>query len=352
MVMLRTPIDGRRCRSAARNPRLWGVVVLLAGALSGTAPGALCAAAPGAATAAAPQAGSNPPALAFVDEPVRRVEYRSVDDIEQLFQRWGFGADGWRQALTDIPRLYISHIPRRWREQTAPTLDIDAKKQIFFRSMTPLALRANERVLAERTRLQGLELLLAAGGELPPAEAAWLAELSERYGLRPGRAPGPRERVALLKRRVDALPVSIIVAAAAEESGWGTSRFADEGNALFGQWTRGDGLKPRRQRPAHADYRVKAFASPLESAHAYLLNINRHPAYVALRQARATLRDKRQPLRGMVLVKHLLAYSERGEDYVAALTSLIRGNDLESLDRARLRDMPAHYLVAVGEGAE
>jgi len=349
--------------------RRWAAALLLSGAAAGTVPepavarepaiaaavgsgsadrnsAAAGSAIPGGRSAAAP-----PPALAFVDG-ARRIEYGSLADMERLFRRWGFGAENWRQALPEIPRLYLSHIPRRWREQTAATLDIEAKKQLFFRSVTPLALRANERVLAERTRLQGLELLLAAGGQLPDAEANWLAALAERYGLRSRKPLGAEERIRRLKRQVDTLPVSLIVAAAAEESGWGTSRFADEGNALFGQWTRGQGLKPRRQRPAHADYRVKAFATPLESAHSYLLNINRHPAYGALREARAKLRAARQPLSGLALVSHLQAYSERGEAYVAALASLIRGNDLEALDRARLRDMRPHYLVAVGEGAE
>jgi len=348
--------------------RCWAAVLLLSGAAAGTEAGTAAAgesamaaangsaawtsaAAGSAAIPGAPTEADPSPALAFVDG-ARRIEYRSLEDMERLFQRWGFGAQSWRQALPEIPRLYLSHIPRRWREQTAPTLDIEAKKQLFFRSVTPLALRANERVLAERTRLQGLELLLAAGGELPVAEANWLAALAERYGLQRRTPLGAEEQIRRLKRRVDALPVSLIVAAAAEESGWGTSRFADEGNALFGQWTRGQGLKPRRQRPAHADYRVKAFTSPLESVHSYLLNINRHPAYGPLREARAKLRAAREPLSGLVLVRHLRAYSERGEAYVAALTSLIRGNDLEALDRARLRDMRPHYLVAVGEGAE
>lgn len=349
--------------------RCWAAVLLLSGAAAGTEAGTAAAgesamaaaaangsartsaAAASAAIPGAPTEADPSPALAFVDG-ARRVEYRSLEDMERLFQRWGFGAQSWRQALPEIPRLYLSHIPRRWREETAQTLDIEAKKQLFIRSVTPLALRANERVLADRTRLQGLELLLAAGGELPAAEAKWLAALAERYGLQSRKPLRAEQRIRRLKGRVDALPVSLIVAAAAEESGWGTSRFADEGNALFGQWTRGQGLKPRRQRPAHADYRVKAFASPLESAHSYLLNINRHPAYGPLREARAKLRAAREPLRGLALVRHLQAYSERGEAYVAALTSLIRGNDLEALDRARLRDMQPHYLVAVGEGAE
>ena len=137
--------------------------------------------------------------------------------------------------------------------------------------------------------------------------------------------------------RVDGVSVALTVAQAIEESGWGRSRFALQGNALFGQrvWRKGAGIVPFR-RGAEETFEVQSFASLTESVRRYALNINTHGAYAKYRAMRRDFRQARLPLDGLALAGSLTRYSERGEVYIAALRGLIRSNDLRELERAVL----------------
>ena len=127
-----------------------------------------------------------------------------------------------------------------------------------------------------------------------------------------------------LLTRLDVVPVSLVLAQAAEESGWGTSRFAAEGNALFGQWSWADGaIRPQEQREGLGDYGIASFATPLESIVAYTLNLNSHPAYAELRTRRRQMRDNRERISGLELANTLTRYSERGAEYVDTLHAII-----------------------------
>ena len=139
----------------------------------------------------------------------------------------------------------------------------------------------------------------------------------------------------VLMRRVDTVPASLALAQAAEESGWGTSRFAQEGNALFGQWTtaEGEGLVPRR-REAEASHKVRVFDELHDAVAAYLHNLNTHRAYRQFRLTRAEQRAESGRLDSVALVEDLKSYSERGEDYVASIKTIIRVNRLRQLDQA------------------
>ena len=147
----------------------------------------------------------------------------------------------------------------------------------------------------------------------------------------------PADNLALLIRRVDVIPPSLALAQAAEESGWGTSRFARQGNAIFGQWTTADGpgLVPR-ERDEDKDHKVRIFGKLIDSVRAYMLNLNTHRAYRELRRARAALRRAGEPLNGHTLARFLHRYSERGADYVSAIRTMIEANGLDRLDDARL----------------
>jgi len=135
------------------------------------------------------------------------------------------------------------------------------------------------------------------------------------------------------------VPPSIIVAQGAVESGWGTSRFAVEGNALFGQWSFSDkAMKPKEQRRELGNYGLATFKSPMDSIRSYLLNINTHPAYRAFRHLRSQMRSIGRPLYGLELVHTLEHYSERKGEYIEDLTKVIRANGLSWLDEARLKD--------------
>jgi Bax protein len=166
---------------------------------------------------------------------------------------------------------------------------------------------------------------------MTPEDNAWLQDLSRRYGLD---APD----FDLLLKRVDIIPPSIALAQAAEESGWGTSRFALEGNAPFGQYTfdDGNGLIPERREDGKR-HLIRTYEHLLDGVRSYAQNLNIHEAYRQFRRQRAEMRAHGQELDGVKLVPALLAYSERGQAYVETVETIIRANNLAPFDRARLK---------------
>ncbi len=203
------------------------------------------------------------------------------------------------------------------------------RKARFFEFMQPLITAENARVMQDRVRL----LSLAADETLGWRDRRWLRSLAERYRLEPS-ALADEEMLAELLLRVDTVPLSLALAQAAKESGWGTSRFAREGRNLFGQWCYepGCGIVPQARAEARV-HQVEVFETPRESVASYLRNINTHPAYLEFRQARARLREDAAPLSGLLLAEELQSYSERGGAYVKEIKHLIRFNDLDELDR-------------------
>lgn len=196
------------------------------------------------------------------------------------------------------------------------------RKQAFFDYMTPVIEASNQRILLLRERLRSLD-----PDNLSRADQRWLDALSERYEVV---AETPEERIRILLRRVDVVPVSLALAQAAKESAWGTSRFAREGNNLFGEWcfSKGCGIVPANRAPGRT-HEVRAFRSPGESIDSYLMNLNTHPAYRELRLIRQSLRKQGSSILGRELAKGLSRYSERGDIYVTEVQNLIASNDLE-----------------------
>jgi len=142
--------------------------------------------------------------------------------------------------------------------------------------------------------------------------------------------------LSTLKIRMDEIPVSLAIAQAAKETGWGTSRFAQEGNALFGQWTwSGEGLKPKEAKEG-ADHKVMKFNILQASVRAYQRNLNTHPTYKDLRKARAEFRDSNKPLDSLELSNYLNKYAETGNQYVEVLQQIIKQNKLKDFDDAKL----------------
>ena len=165
--------------------------------------------------------------------------------------------------------------------------------------------------------------------EIYDLEKKWLAKKYKQYGV-------TSKDLSTLKVRMDEIPVSLAIAQAAKETGWGTSRFAQEGNALFGQWTwSGEGLKPKDADKSEG-HKVMKFNVLQASVRAYQRNLNTHSSYKNLRQARAELRDSGKPLDSLILVKYLNEYAETGEKYVEVLTQIIKQNNLKDFDDAKL----------------
>lgn len=193
----------------------------------------------------------------------------------------------------------------------------EARKRLFLDAMVPALVAENERLLGRRARILAIYDAIDAGGAPAEEELAWLAEIAERH------AGDPADRAGLLGR-VDAIPLSLGLAQAALESGWGASRGAQEWHGIFGQMS----FAPDPGRPV-----PRRFDGIQDAVAAWALNLNSHRAYARFRAARARAREEGRAPDGHALAGELLRYSERGQAYVRELRALIRSNGLEAMDR-------------------
>lgn len=204
-------------------------------------------------------------------------------------------------------------------------LETSAMKAAFFDFLRPIARYHNERVAEDRAWL----LQAAEKGSLGWLDRRRLQRLAERYRVDLDEMDR-NAAIAVLKRRVDIVPESLLLIQAAKESGWGRSRFAREGNTLFGErcFEEGCGIVPGARRE-DAGHEVASFPTVYASVGSYIRNLNTHPEYGEFRRARQQLRENGEKLSGVVLAEHLGRYSERGDVYVQEIVSMIRQNDLD-----------------------
>lgn len=252
----------------------------------------------------------------------------SVQDAETVFNQLDYpwpldGSDG-------VPRIFVQTLPSDLDNK----LSIQRKKALFLRLLLPLVIAENQAIRQQRA---WLESVLAA--ELPDKMSQagqYLQQLADTYRVR-GSLHNAEVQQRLL-RRIDEIPAALVLAQAATESGWGTSRFAQQGNNLFGHWTfRTDqGLIPK-QRDAGRNHRVRIFSSLRGSLRAYFHNLNTTRPYQSFRNLRAQLRQQGSELDGFHLADGLMLYSERGADYVAEIRRLIKDNSLADFDHLELR---------------
>ncbi len=232
--------------------------------------------------------------------------------------------------------------------------DLPAKerKRLFVRSVLPHVLKANRLIARERQRLQEALRGVEQGRGLAEGETAWLEDLAARYREEDGASERLREApVAILRSlllRVDVVPPSLALAQAAIESGWGSSRFSQEGNALFGQWifSKGRGMIPEGQAPG-AGYGVARFETIGDAVESYVRNLNTLWAYQEFRERRAAVRAQGKPLDSVDLAGGLLLYSERREEYVEDVRRMIRGNRMARFDGARLAAVDRSRFAAI-----
>ncbi|ELS3153852.1 glucosaminidase domain-containing protein [Vibrio parahaemolyticus] len=205
--------------------------------------------------------------------------------------------------------------------------DAKEKKAAFFDFLRPKIVLENHRIEKERAFLSSLEI-----GEVSPDEEAYAERLAQLYGFPLHDGHVDEAWLTEMLKRVNVLPEELVLTQAANESAWGTSRFATQANNLFGQWCykQGCGIVPA-QRAAGKTHEVQKFDSVQQSIHGYFMNVNRNPAYADLRDIRAMLADKHKNLLSVAtaseLTHGLLSYSERGIAYVNDLRSMIRHNN-------------------------
>ncbi len=215
--------------------------------------------------------------------------------------------------------------------------DVKLKKKRFFGFLLAHIQAENIRIAFMRDRIKQHQAELKKTKKLKPEDTAWLSALGKFYELPTNPGPDDTKFYPALLRHVDILPPSMVLAQGANESGWGGSRFARQGNNLFGVWcyTKGCGMVPKR-RDKGLKHEVKRFSSATESVRDFYHNINTHPAYAPLRDLRANLRKSGRPLTGNSLAAMLTPYSQRGGDYVKTIQHIIDKNRLQRFDKLLL----------------
>ncbi len=220
--------------------------------------------------------------------------------------------------------------------------DVKQKKRAFFEYIYPLLVVANNAVLEKREKLSQIQADLNAGDKLTAGELEFLTVISEEYSLK-SKDSASKQNVEKLLRAVDYVPPALALAQSANESAWGTSRFAKQGSNFFGQWCfkKGCGIVPAR-RDAGSKHEVRKFASTQGSVSAYVKNINTGRAYSSLRSVRAKARSKNVMLTGHDLAAGLVKYSARGQEYVKEIRSMIRTNKLKNYDEKFWNELVAN----------
>ena len=244
----------------------------------------------------------------------------NAETAANLFDDLGYDLKGVR-AGQKVKPIYLTKMPKDLK-----TLgDTKKRRELFIKIILPLILDENQKITEDRKKL----FKILGKNFNTVGERVWLKRRFKEYKI-------DDQDLSKLKMRMDIVPVSIAIAQAANESGWGTSRFALEGNALFGQWTWSKkGILPANQDP-NKTHKVMQFQILKASVRAYKNNLNTHNAYKEFREARAKLRQQNEEPNGLALTKYLKKYAADGEKYVVILDDIIERNSLTDFDKANL----------------
>ena len=244
----------------------------------------------------------------------------SAQEIEKLFRETDYNLTNVRKTKLVQP-FPIAHLP----EEMKIIQGTKKKKNLFIKIILPLILEENNKVKLDRKKL----FAILNKSNNSAAEKRWLNQKFKQYGVL-------NKDLLTLKIRMDIVPVSLAIAQAAKETGWGKSRFALEGNALFGQWTwSGEGIKPAGA-DENTTHKVMKFKVLKTSVKAYLRNLNTHSSYKRFRLIRAVLRDNEKSLDSLILANYLDKYAETGEKYIIILKKIIKQNNLKDFDDVKL----------------
>ena len=244
----------------------------------------------------------------------------SASTIKQLFKDTGYNLKDVRKKKLVKP-VALTLLP----QEIKMIENTKKRKDFFIQIVLPLIIKENSNIRLDRRTLFNI----INKSNNTDAEKQWLEKKYKQYGAK-------SKDLSTLKIRMDEISVLLAIAQAAKETGWGTSRFAQEGNALFGQWTwSGEGLKPKDADEGKG-HKVMKFNVLQASVRAYQRNLNTHSTYKDFRKARAELRDQDKPLDSLELSKYLNKYAQTGNQYVEVLQKIIIQNKLKDFDDARL----------------
>jgi len=251
----------------------------------------------------------------------------SASTIEQLFRDTNYSLSEVRKSKKVKP-IRLSLLPNEIKQIE----NSKKRKNLFIQIILPLILEENNLILLDRKKL----FSILNKNKNSKKEINWLNRKFKQYGVL-------NKDIPTLKVRMDIIPVSLAIAQAAKETGWGTSRFALEGNALFGQWTwSGDGIKPAGAE-SDTKHKVMKFKVLKASVRAYQRNLNTHSSYKNFRQMRAQLRDDSEKLDSLLLADQLDNYAETGKEYTKILKQIINQNSLKDFDDVKLMPLSVKY---------
>ena len=244
----------------------------------------------------------------------------SAETASNLFDELNYDLQGVRSGQKVKP-IYLTKLPKDIK-----TLgNTKKKRELFIKIILPLILSENSKITEDRKKL----FKILGKNFNTAGERVWLKRRFKEYKI-------DDRDLSKLKMRMDIIPVSIALAQAANESGWGTSRFALEGNALFGQWTWSKkGISPKNKDP-DASHKILQFQVLKASVKAYKNNLNTHNAYKEFREVRAQIRQENKQIIGLDLIKYLKAYAADGERYVVIIEDIIEKNSLTDFDKSNL----------------
>ena len=251
----------------------------------------------------------------------------SASTIELLFKDTNYSLSEVRRTKKVKP-IRLSLLPNEMKSIE----NSGKRKNLFIKIILPLVLEENNRIIIDRKKL----FTILNKNKNSKDEIKWLNQKFKQYGV-------VNKDLATLKVRMDIIPVSLAIAQAAKETGWGTSRFAIEGNALFGQWTwSGEGIKPAGA-DTNATYKVMKFNVLKASVRAYQRNLNTHSSYKKFRFIRAQLRDDNKKLDSLKLAEYLDNYAQTGTEYTKVLKQIIQQNQLKDFDEVKLLPLSVKY---------
>jgi len=257
--------------------------------------------------------------LNFDEQPTDTVRL-SAATIVELFKSTNYNLKDVRKNKLVKP-ISLTLLP----EEIIKIENSKERKDLFIQIILPLVIKENNYIKLDRKKL----FSILNKNNNTSAEKKWLSSKFKQYGV-------VNNDLSTLKIRMDEVPISMTIAQAAKETGWGTSRFAQEGNALFGQWTwSGAGIKPLGAED-NTTHKVMKFNVLQASVKAYQRNLNTHSSYRDFRRARAELRDKKKKLDSIILSEYLDKYAETGKKYVKILQQIIKQNNLTDFDDAKL----------------
>ena len=256
----------------------------------------------------------------FDDIPSDLVRF-NASTLDQLFKDTKYSLKEVRKTKLVNPGNSIYLLPKEIKQIESTK----KRKEFFIQIVLPLILEENYSIRLDRKRL----FVILNKNNNTESERKWLKNKFKQYGV-------VNRDFTTLKIRMDEIPASLAIAQAAKETGWGTSRFALEGNALFGQWTwSGEGIKPASA-DSGATHKIMKFKILQASVRAYQRNLNTHSSYKEFREARAIQRDNDGKLNSLELVKYLDKYAETGKEYIVVLKKIIEQNSLTDFDRVKL----------------